>query len=1105
MIFTVAQIQAQNQVFAQKVASHEITTQQYNQAMTYQRQAMQEAQLREAGRPVNTGPLPSAYWETPSKAPIGYAPVVKTRNQPVYPLPSASPNAPKGGVPLFMGPLPSENPIFIPTTTGGGYLRSDYEVVKTETVTVPLTNQQIQARNDAIANINSYPSSNAEAIASGRNEYIPIQAKKDYIKQVMEAYPTGGLDQTTYTFAPRASALKNAKTTQQLFNLLQNNPSIGTAAPPRSFQEIMARNEQITVGLTPEDKKAFEAWRSEQVTTPMKNLGLTLVTAVVAPVLGPVMVAKSILFGLGISQVIKTGATAYIGGDVYKSVLTPQEAYEAATGSVIFAGIGKTIFTGIGLAGRTLGVGVPTGLKGVAVSVAGKTVVNAGIAGGASYVVSGGNIDATLKGAGFGALFSLGFDVAGYAKTKINFPTIKYGSSSIPFEADIKGKIYSGEASWKGLYYQRGANAKPLFGTWNLSYQQGPLTQPLPFFGTGENIPGTGIRVSPITGETTKPTISNWSFPNEAIETFSGMRVKSIVGETLGYRPQTAIEAELTRIVMLKTGTPLETININREIVDVTSITKGVKTPKLFDEFLPRETKTSTLGEVTDLKSYILQNKDVVEKVFGKYSAIPQENKAFSYEILDSEGNIASSLRTTTDIDIQLKSGLTPKQVQDFAKGVFNIYAKNPESFATMELGKTLIKTRPVELRGTTSDTLAHAVDIHSEFDELMNPTQQGAEMAWGIKKSETPRFIENIPTSKLTEQIVGKMESILDITSKGEFSPIPHRIKDIPDYLMDAKTLVTQKRNPIVRARGLTELQDIADYYGVGDITKLKDTSPTMEEYIVSAPPSKVNLGSLTSLVYGFGSSTSKASTPSHDPFSLPSFKYVASSRVSSRSTQASFPIPSLPYVKLSGYPSKTSIPSFSNGKYPSALDFPSGMPLSKGGYPSRLNVPSGYMPSSKGGYPSMFNVPSRTYPSTKDYPSSKGGYPSRLNIRSTSYIPSSKGGYPSETSLPSYPSNPSQPPYIPDYTPTPYIPDYTPPPTKDYPLPPFYPPSELFGIDEKKTKRKRKLLFVGLESIKRIYPILTGKEVLKRSLKMGIPKRHARHPIKRKTGGRR
>ena len=59
MIFTVAQIQAQNQVFAQKVASHEITPQQYNQAMTYQRQAMQEAQLREAGRstPPSTGPL----------------------------------------------------------------------------------------------------------------------------------------------------------------------------------------------------------------------------------------------------------------------------------------------------------------------------------------------------------------------------------------------------------------------------------------------------------------------------------------------------------------------------------------------------------------------------------------------------------------------------------------------------------------------------------------------------------------------------------------------------------------------------------------------------------------------------------------------------------------------------------------------------------------------------------------------------------------------------------------------------------------------------------------------------------------------------------------
>ena len=97
--------------------------------------------------------------------------------------------------------------------------------------------------------------------------------------------------------------------------------------------------------------------------------------------------------------------------------------------------------------------------------------------------MSGGDIEQTGRGAAFGAIFSLGFDVAGYARTKIDFPAIKYGSSKVPFEGIIEGEVYSGEATWKGLYYQRGANAKPLFGTW-------------------ENMPSEGVRVSPISGET---------------------------------------------------------------------------------------------------------------------------------------------------------------------------------------------------------------------------------------------------------------------------------------------------------------------------------------------------------------------------------------------------------------------------------------------------------------------------------------------------------------------------------------------------------------------------------------------------------------------------
>ena len=405
---------------------------------------------------------------------------------------------------------------------------------------------------------------------------------------------------------------------------------------------------------------------------------------------------------------------------------------------------------------------------------------------------------------------------------------------------------------------------------------------------------------------------------------------------------------------MLETGTSLETIGINRKVVDVTTIAKGVKNPKLFDEFLPQETKTSTLGEVTELKEYIIQNKDVVEKVFGKFGATPQENPEFAFEITDVNGEIKSSVRVTSDIDIQLKSGLSAEQVQKFAKGAFDIYVKNTGAEATIK--GTLIETVPTELRGTGSTKLAHAVDIHSDFDSLMNPTgQQGTEKAWGITISEKPRLIENVPTSRLTEQVAGKMQSILDITAEGEFSPISHRIKDVPDYLMDAKTLVTQRTNPAVKARGLTEIQDIADYYGIGDIAKLKTTSIT-QEYIVSKPltPS-VNMTGLTPLLFSsFGSTKSKASTPNYGSFKLPSFNYAASPSVPSRPSQKYSSLPSLDYSLPSfDYPSIPNFPSPSTPPYYPSPSIPSPPPY----YPPSGSPPPSYPPPYRPSPPQTYN----------------------------------------------------------------------------------------------------------------------------------------------------
>ena len=107
-----------------------------------------------------------------------------------------------------------------------------------------------------------------------------------------------------------------------------------------------------------------------------------------------------------------------------------------------------------------------------------------------------------------------------------------------------------------------------------------------------------------------------------------------------------------------------------------------------------------------------------------------------------------------------------------------------------MEPGKTLIETIPVAQRGMKGETKTeHAIDIHSDFDATMNPNsgQDGTPKSWGIKIGEKPTEIQKIPVSKLTEQVAGKMQSILDINEKGTFSPVPHRIKDVPDFIVDS------------------------------------------------------------------------------------------------------------------------------------------------------------------------------------------------------------------------------------------------------------------------------------------------------------------------------
>ncbi len=185
-----------------------------------------------------------------------------------------------------------------------------------------------------------------------------------------------------------------------------------------SLQQVVGEQNKIVANLSPEEKGQFKGALQEGYVERARGLVLMFGTAIAAPILGPVGALKAAAFGVGVSQGVKSAWTAYSGGDVSKSWLTPMEVYESAAGGVAFAGAGKVVMSGIGTLGRTGAVVaekvVPSSTK-IAVGAASARVGTSTVIGaGGSYVLSGGKPEAALQGALFGA----GFGLAGEAGTK---------------------------------------------------------------------------------------------------------------------------------------------------------------------------------------------------------------------------------------------------------------------------------------------------------------------------------------------------------------------------------------------------------------------------------------------------------------------------------------------------------------------------------------------------------------------------------------------------------------------------------------------------------------------------------------------------------------
>jgi hypothetical protein len=193
-------------------------------------------------------------------------------------------------------------------------------------------------------------------------------------------------------------------------DLMEPSPSAGMLTPapgPHPKREF-----------TPEETRIVEA----QVIEGVKPYALGIGAALAAPVLGPAGLVIAISSGVGISQGFKA-----IEG---KGFLTPQEVYESATLGVIFSGVGSKV---LGAASRFAPEFFSPSAN-IGVQMGSRSAVNVALAGGGSYVLSGGNMKATEQGAMFGGAFSVAGEIGRIAGPTVNAKVVE----------PVKGKIQEG-------------------------------------------------------------------------------------------------------------------------------------------------------------------------------------------------------------------------------------------------------------------------------------------------------------------------------------------------------------------------------------------------------------------------------------------------------------------------------------------------------------------------------------------------------------------------------------------------------------------------------------------------------------------------------------
>ena len=407
-------------------------------------------------------------------------------------------------------------------------------------------------------------------------------------------------------------------------------------------------------GYTPTEREALRGYLVAEGRQRLLNLGL-FVTAPLTFVAAPVAAT----FGAGVSVGVSQGFKAIQGG----GWLTPGEALVSAGEGAVFSYIGSSAVRAMSYIAPKIATGLAGGASRIdkVIGLGSRALINAGVDAAQAAIISGGDVEQIKQATVFGGVFSVGFDVVGYAgahlKGKVSVP--KYGRVKVPLEG-------GGEAQWRGLYLSKGEKAKPLTGKW----RDAPDTARILSHGPG--------------------------------------------GEAAGYVPESNIEAKLTVELMKKTGYGPGVIQDVEDSLGLMSATKDTRS-KFIKDLLPTETQTLSAKGVGTVKDFVLANSEDVEKLYGSFTQRAQVSEGFEYIVETAKGQV-SALRQPADIDIQLKVG--KEQAEAFTETLVTKLTGAGETVKISTGKSTLIES-------SKGGTWRHAVDIHAVDDlEQMVPAK---------------------------------------------------------------------------------------------------------------------------------------------------------------------------------------------------------------------------------------------------------------------------------------------------------------------------------------------------------------------------------------------